>query len=1126
MADELIQNQQVEETGLRFSRKAWQDFQDFVTKPENFSQFYPDIQPYEISEQQAHELTVRFLNRFWRPDQIGTAIVENITLGEQPRYRIRPPGDGAFLAGYGCDNGGIPAFICTLRDGYFIALGFENGYYDEDSGSGELVLLGPVYVQTPLVPGEETRPPRPLPAQVVANITNLKSKRSHAADMLSRHLECIDWLLGIVRKRQFGLRYNSVEADESNYCLYFTISSPQELWKKLKDMKSVDISAVALSGSKNPEQWDPVENTRCVSLGEFTVPRKQIGHLLSSNRDAEGLLTDTIEIQLDPDMWDKVSGMIAAQGFLVNDIFKAEIPLKRERQSIERVIAGDVANPRLIDFFFDGTKARTPDIPVLQLDDSDLQHLRSIVENLELNKEQELAIAKLLAAPELAIIQGPPGTGKTKVLAYGCALLVKRGEKLMITSQSNTAIDKIFSDLPQVPQLRPRRIGGEKVVSDFTEDKVVCTWLSWVREACRKILTAEEKLAADIEEIERVWPYFADMVNELGRLKKALTSAEKKIRTTDGKLTTLNNTLANLKNKSSLHLASLGAVKQTLKQLNNESAITDLADWVKQIDSSQRPGILGPLKGWRQDNPLPETVQKLLAGPQPNNSDNQEQADVIALSRIGRLWLKFRGFFIRKPKHIQQPEESQQPGEELEPNWAVLWIDLIALLNRLLDFQSILPGVVDSCTELERLCVAAKVSKVPAETWSKATAELDHVLKSSGQPIAGIAALADIAASLHPKKKFLVQLAKVRSLIQKALIDIPPLTASLQKILTEVAEDSVKYLNNLLAENDKQLQKTRVLLNSAKCKQADLVEAEAKANEQIKQLGAAWAEAVNSLPDGLRAQIGDDPIPIGRGGLETLKDIRNCFETANQERLGHHELWGPVQHKWVNLLENPTETDNRKMLGTYCKKSNAVGITCSWSANKAKFLNREEFAKFFDYVLSDEVSKAKPSEILMAARLARRLALVGDHRQLTPVFREGRKYDRPFAELEEVDPDFEKVRYFEELVTASLFKKLYHECLDVLKQYFIIEYRFHLQILELINQFYDIPLQCGIKDPDKECDHGLVINTGSGNFLNRNNHVLWVDTGKDHKGRWAYEQQAGNSKINRTEAKAVCRPGW
>lgn len=77
-----------------------------------------------------------------------------------------------------------------------------------------------------------------------------------------------------------------------------------------------------------------------------------------------------------------------------------------------------------------------------------------------LNKQQRLALDKILAAEELAIVHGPPGTGKTTTLVEAIKNLLQFQQKqLLVVAPSNAAVDLLTYKLAQ-EALHVVRIGN------------------------------------------------------------------------------------------------------------------------------------------------------------------------------------------------------------------------------------------------------------------------------------------------------------------------------------------------------------------------------------------------------------------------------------------------------------------------------------------------------------------------------------------------------------------------------------------------------------------------------------------------------------------------------------------
>ncbi len=137
------------------------------------------------------------------------------------------------------------------------------------------------------------------------------------------------------------------------------------------------------------------------------------------------------------------------------------------------------ANPRLCDFLSDPRYAGEFDE---DLEEVKKRITETKIENY-LNEKQLEAVAKAVSAPDIAIIQGPPGTGKTTVIAeiIWQQILKKPDSKILLTSQTNLAVDNALERLQGRRGIRPVRIQNastEKEVGieakrymlDFMED--------------------------------------------------------------------------------------------------------------------------------------------------------------------------------------------------------------------------------------------------------------------------------------------------------------------------------------------------------------------------------------------------------------------------------------------------------------------------------------------------------------------------------------------------------------------------------------------------------------------------------------------------------------------------------
>lgn len=82
------------------------------------------------------------------------------------------------------------------------------------------------------------------------------------------------------------------------------------------------------------------------------------------------------------------------------------------------------------------------------------------------NPAQKSAVKNAVGAEELYFIQGPPGTGKTSVITEIIEQYVSRNQKVLITSQTNLAVDNVFEKIGEKKSMTSIRCGKEEKILD------------------------------------------------------------------------------------------------------------------------------------------------------------------------------------------------------------------------------------------------------------------------------------------------------------------------------------------------------------------------------------------------------------------------------------------------------------------------------------------------------------------------------------------------------------------------------------------------------------------------------------------------------------------------------------
>ena len=91
------------------------------------------------------------------------------------------------------------------------------------------------------------------------------------------------------------------------------------------------------------------------------------------------------------------------------------------------------------------TLLRPDDVPVSHGGDSDHELHQATADHL--NDSQKSALRRGLVDRPATLIQGPPGTGKTTVIAHLCCELSSRGDTVLLSALTNTAVDTLCIQL-------------------------------------------------------------------------------------------------------------------------------------------------------------------------------------------------------------------------------------------------------------------------------------------------------------------------------------------------------------------------------------------------------------------------------------------------------------------------------------------------------------------------------------------------------------------------------------------------------------------------------------------------------------------------------------------------------
>lgn len=271
-----------------------------------------------------------------------------------------------------------------------------------------------------------------------------------------------------------------------------------------------------------PEQRQSLSE-KIEQFGEEAIFKEGIliGKLIRKEKDKlKFKITDAFDESINGRFEDRIELSELKKGF-IKPIFPGELTnIGRMIRAMKKVTEpntrnGFPVNQNLPNFLFDPNEARQSST---DLEEEKQKVVQNLNEPLLKDQPKQLeAVAKTLLAKDLALIQGPPGTGKTTVIAEIIWQTLSRDPKakLLITSQTNLAVDNALERIKGKKLVRPIRVGNIDKFEDegkvYSNDRIkswiqaksgskeetqnsdnaVSQWIENVKEKCSK----EEKYA-------------------------------------------------------------------------------------------------------------------------------------------------------------------------------------------------------------------------------------------------------------------------------------------------------------------------------------------------------------------------------------------------------------------------------------------------------------------------------------------------------------------------------------------------------------------------------------------------------------------------------------------------------
>lgn len=753
--------------------------------------------------------------------------------------------------------------------------------------------------------------------------------------------------------------------------------------------------------------------------------------------------------------------------FLIYDNRAEKAKIERQRKTLESFYQGYVKNPFLASYLF------VPE--TLGSSENTLGEIEWF--GSRLNDSQKEAVRKALASNSIFLLQGPPGTGKTEVIAEITAQYVKQGKKVLVSSETHKAIDNVFDRLPKIPEIRPLRLipSMSNKDTEYSPEKLVDNLY-------QSISSKLDKRIQQYENFSEMKSNFGEKMQELRYRYNQLTELEQACK----------------------------SVQTQKKKLQDQIGTIDAS--IEQSRSIKRP----------LEEELSQYYNIMLCIDKGEFWEDIEKSDI--LSRISKLLyellLKYDFFYeldsekIHKIYHISLEQISDE-FKTIEENSSSMSVEqekasIRSKIRELRDpdTDEIIEGKEDEYEVLRKQLISLKNAK---DTDS----EVDYGSLSVATIIP-----ADKLSDGTKRAKILREFADIKEEITRCL-------AGEKKLIRqsmEELEDKVQQIDfniGRLKKEKYQIQNEMEILNDD----------DSYATFCLKQQGLRKA-IVDFFTD---FEINDEyPADDYAMAIDIIAKRWNEIE-KNQEMLQKENQSKIPMYKAIRDYladEEILEEDRISYTKKLFDNANVFGMTCTsrerFSEASMKALREYKLGDInvrnvgIDVVIIDEVSKSSFLDLMIPILYGKTVILVGDHRQLPPLYdlKHMRKGDFDGLDPEIIDYDLNK--QYQELYETCFFKELFESVSSEYKIMLDKQYRCHSDIMDVFNHFYSTNgkgLSIGLSNQNDLKNHDLLVKYNGITLIEPHNHIYFVNCTEYE----SHLDAESSSIVNRQEADVVCQ---
>lgn len=757
--------------------------------------------------------------------------------------------------------------------------------------------------------------------------------------------------------------------------------------------------------------------------------------------------------------------------FLTYDNRAEKAKIERQEKALSSLLGGYVKNPFLASYLF---------APELLSGASG-----AIAENPEwclesLNETQRVAVRRALASESIFLLQGPPGTGKTQVIAEITAQLAKQGKKVLISSETHKAIDNVFERLPKIPEIRPLRLipsqNGKE--TNYSPERLVDNFYLNIQENLRRQIDRYEHFNEAKDTFETQMKELRFDYDKLLRLQKENVKIESERKKLLASINEWNGETEKTRERLSEITDELERFVRTLKYIDSYRFEKDGAK-EQYIDDFKKKvaALLSSFPCFADAD-----AEKLGAIMRADLTKLRAEIDALCGDdRIATLEQK-RTALRKRLQDLRDPETDEAPEEGTE-NYD--------------EYKSVQKQFIDLGKEIKDL-------KENGAT-DVSDGELKALVSSEVAANKGL-----LAGLLDQIKMFRIQVESVISDYHR-----------------EVDEARKPYEDQETALREK-LNDQAQKINDAKRRYEELGENPGVAEQE--ELGGALRQKINRFFRDFNIVREYDSGDM-ESAFTIINEEWNKLEYDYARTKAEDSRRIPMFKEICGYLDSPDilEEDRQAYTRELYNNVNVFGITCT-SRDRFTKSQLAELGKYgiesvdirtqgIDVVIIDEVSKSSFLDLLIPILYGKTVILVGDHRQLPPMYDLRHLREDDFAGL---DPDKitkDKNEEYTDLYEECFFKTLYEKVPEDFRVMLNKQYRCHSHIMEVFNHFYggnERGLMIGKKQQDDEKQHGLTVRLNGNIIVDPDHHVYFVDCNEKESS-----EDGSTSKQNKQEAAVV-----